>query len=65
MENATPEHPFVVEVKVHGESGYTGNGLSFETAEDAQSYGMDLLWRWLGAETFRVIDARTGAWVTI
>ena len=56
----TPEHPYKVEVKPVGEAGYAPNGLSFESIEDAQTYARDLLWRWLGAEPYRVVNALTG-----
>jgi len=56
----TPEHPFKVEVKPFGEAGYAPNGLSFVTVEDAETYARDLMSRWFGAETYRVVDTRTG-----
>lgn len=55
-----PIEPFVVEVLAVGETEYVRNGMTFATAEDAFTYGSDLLWRWLGAETYRVVDTRTG-----
>lgn len=59
-EKPTPEHPYVVEVKPVGESSWGRNGLSFATAHDADGWGFDLLCRWFGAESYRVVDTRTG-----
>jgi hypothetical protein len=56
----TAEHPFVVEVRTVGDPKYYRNGLSFETARDADTWGFDLLLRWFGAEDYRVMDTRTG-----
>jgi hypothetical protein len=53
--------PFVVEVKAVGEAEYVRNGLTFPTLDAARTWGSDLLWRWLGAESYRVVDTRTGA----
>ena len=41
-----------VYVKAYGEKSYNSNGLGFETQSEAESYGNELLSRWLGAETF-------------
>jgi len=52
--------PFVVEVKPVGEAGYARNGLTFATADAADRWGYDLMLRWFGAESYRVVDTRTG-----
>ena len=56
----TDDHPFVVEVTVPGGGDGTRNGLSFETVEDADSFGFDLSMRWFGMEGYRVVNALTG-----
>ena len=38
-----------------GESKYATNGLDFDTINEANSYGNDLLSRWFGAETFKIL----------
>ena len=38
-----------------GESTYATNGLDFDTIDDANSYGNDLLSRWFGADIFKVL----------
>ena len=47
---------FKVVVRVHGESGFVGNGLKFATHEAAEEYGRDLSSRWMAVEEWKVID---------
>jgi len=46
---------YKVWVLAYGEKTWATNGLEFETAEDAGSYGRDLLSRWFGAKEFAVL----------
>lgn len=45
---------YVIKVKVKGESGWTGNGLYFQTSEEAESYASDLAGRWTLVEKTKV-----------
>lgn len=41
------------------EGVWSGNGLTFETVEDATAYAQDLLMRWTGADMARVVPTET------
>lgn len=46
---------YKVWVKAVGESSYNTNALEFDTIENANNYGNDLLGRWFGADSFEVL----------
>jgi hypothetical protein len=47
---------YKVEILPVGEAEWCSNGLVFETAEAADTYGRDLLSRWFGAREYRVVE---------
>lgn len=62
----TDDHPFVVDI-FERPTTIIGvrNGLSFETAEDAQAYALDLSGRWLGFDHYTIVNAITGETVSL
>ncbi len=49
-------HPFKVEVIADSSGKWCGNGISFETAADADAYARDLACRWTLVRDWRVIS---------
>jgi hypothetical protein len=45
------------EVRAVGESSFNSNALRFATEEECTAYGNELLSRWFGADTFRVVPS--------
>lgn len=45
-------------VKAYGENEYNTNGLAFETQQEAEAYGNELLSRWYAAETFKTVEVK-------
>ena len=48
---------YKAEIKAVGESSYNSNGLRFATAQEAKDYADELLSRWFGAESYRIIES--------
>ena len=49
---------YKVEVQTAGDGDHwAGNGLRFDTKEQAESYGLDLAMRWTAVKDFRVVEA--------
>ena len=46
---------FKVEVQADGTGTWAGNGVRFETFEQAESYARDLAWRWTSVREWRVV----------
>ncbi len=51
---------FKVEVIADNSGTWTGNVLTFETVEKAESYAHDLSYRWTAVRRWRVVDIQTG-----
>jgi hypothetical protein len=45
-----------VEVHTPNDNAWAGNGLRFETREEADSYGFDLLSRWFVPDDYRIVE---------
>jgi len=54
------ERPFIVEVKDSDSENYVRNQLTFISAESADNWGFNFLFRDFRAEDYRVVDIRTG-----
>ena len=50
---------FKVQVTGIRENTWSGNGLTFETREDATTYAKDLMSRWTGCDMGRVVPVET------
>jgi len=50
---------YQIEVKTthRGVTGWTGNAVRFATLEEADAYGVDLLFRWTTPSDYRVVDS--------
>jgi len=48
---------YKVEVIADQTGEWIGNGLTFDTEQEAQAYGSDLQGRWTAVEAFRVVEA--------
>lgn len=55
---------YKVWVLATGEVKWATNGLEFETVEDADNYGKDLLARWWGAKEFAVLPVGSTGYLT-
>lgn len=51
--------PFKAQLAGVREMVWSGNGLTFDTQEEAKQYAMDLLSRWSGADMARVVSSDT------
>lgn len=51
---------FKVEVIADNSGTWTGNGLRFETVDEAEKYAIDLAGRWTAVRRWRVLDNETG-----
>ena len=51
---------YKVEVIADNSGEWVGNGLRFETREEAETYGADLACRWTAVQEWRVVQAETG-----
>jgi hypothetical protein len=49
------------EVLAHGEKAFVGNGLYFETKEEAEAYAADLFSRWTAVDQWRVVEVAEAA----
>jgi hypothetical protein len=47
---------YKVEVIADRSGKWCGNGLTFETQEQARAYAVDLMWRWTAVTDWRVVD---------
>lgn len=45
-----------VMVLAHGERDYVGNGMRFDTEQEAQDYGQKLFDRWTACDDFKVVE---------
>lgn len=45
---------YKVGVKTPGDRDWAYNGMRFPTAEEAESYGKDLAWRWTAVQSYEV-----------
>jgi hypothetical protein len=48
---------FKVEVIADGSGKWCGNGLTFDTEQQAKDYAIDLSWRWTLVRDWRVVPA--------
>lgn len=48
---------YKIEVHIKSEGSWTGNAIRYETEEEAQTAGRDLLSRWWVPDTFRVVES--------
>lgn len=49
-----------VEVQADRSGTWAGNGLTFETVEEAKKHAIDLVHRWTAVREWRVVDNATG-----
>jgi hypothetical protein len=56
----TKPKPFRYQVNTYGDRDgvFTGNAVTFETADDAKAAAQDLFSRWTAVEFWRVLDAQ-------
>lgn len=57
---------YAVEVHSPDDDSWAGNALRFETKEEADSYGFDLLSRWFTPDDYRIVESEdpvNSAWV--
>ena len=47
---------YKVEVQADSTGTWAGNGLTFDTADEAKAYAIDLHGRWTAVRQWRVID---------
>ena len=47
---------YKVEVMVAGDGKWYSNGLTFDTKEQAEAYGVDLFCRWTQTTEYRVVE---------
>jgi hypothetical protein len=47
-----------VEVIADNSGEWCGNGLKFETEDEAANYARDLAWRWTSVSDWRVVEAQ-------
>lgn len=52
---------YKVEVRVKGETTFAGNGLRFQTEDEATNYAKDLAGRWTAVEEYRVVEVTDAA----
>jgi hypothetical protein len=50
------ERGFKVEVIADSSGNWAGNGLTFETASDAETYAKDLARRWTLVSDWRIVE---------
>jgi hypothetical protein len=48
---------YKVEVLCYGETKWVSNNLTFETKEQAETYGADLFSRWTAVKEYRVVPS--------
>ncbi len=49
---------FKVEVIADSSGEWCGNGLTFDTREEAEKYADDLAYRWTAVRQWRVVEAK-------
>lgn len=54
-----PPAKYKVEVKADNSGTWAGNGLVFDTVEEAEVYAVDLYSRWTAVREMRVLDVAT------
>ena len=47
---------YKVEVIADNSGKWVGNGLTFDTVVEAETYACDLAWRWTAVRKWRVVD---------
>jgi hypothetical protein len=55
---------YCVKVVADNSGKFCGNGVTFDTVEDAAKYGADLAWRWIAVRQWAVFVTKTGERVT-
>ena len=54
--NDSNQGTFRVEVIADNSGKFCGNGMTFDTSEEARDYAVDLHWRWTAVKSWRVME---------